>query len=92
MFVVWTDVQLLVTYQECLALLDHWLCGFLGDIDIGMVYPCKTLIVWTIYCCKTFNIRRYYNQCIRTAMTVYGRHLDGLWFNVVEEWLQCRSV
>ena len=39
------DVQLLVPYQEYLSLLDLCLCGFLGDIDSGNVYPCTTLIV-----------------------------------------------
>ena len=39
------NLQLLVPYQECLALLDPWPCGFLGDIDSGNVYPCTTLIV-----------------------------------------------
>ena len=34
---------------------------------------------------RPFNVRRYYNQCIRRALTVYGRHLDALWFDVVEE-------
>ena len=57
-----------------MALLDLWLWEFLGDVDIGNVYPCTTLIV-----------RRYYNQCIRRALTVYGRYVDGLWFDVIEE-------
>ena len=34
---------------------------------------------------QLFNVRRYYNQGIRRALTVYGRHLDGLWFDVVAE-------
>ena len=82
------DVQLLVPNQECLALLDHWLCGFLGDIESGNVFLCITLIYFGCFIsCKTFNVRRYYNKCIRRLerRSVYGRHLDGLWFDVVEE-------
>ena len=30
-------------------------------------------------------VLRYYNQCIRIALTVHGRHLDALWFDVAEE-------
>ena len=75
------DVQLLVPYQECLALLDLWLCGFLGDIGN---WQCLSLHN-SDSMDALFNVRSYYNQCIRSALTVYGRHLDGLWFDVVEE-------
>ena len=31
------------------GMLDLWLCGLLGDIDSGNVYPGTTLIVWMLY-------------------------------------------
>ena len=49
MLVVWTDVQLLASYQESLALLGLWLGVFLGDIDSGNAVSCTILIVWMLY-------------------------------------------
>ena len=50
-------------YQECLALLDLWLCGFLGDIDN---WQCLSLHN-SDSMDALFNVRSYYNQCIKSA-------------------------